>query len=138
MCESLPYDAIKFDKNFKSEEILNAPHDSDIGCFVEVDIKYLDEIKEKTKFFEFCPEKRISPQDKFNNNTIEMKPCNITENRKIICDWTDRKNCLVHYRMLNFFVRDRMVVEFMRQLHLDKKNGWRKILLLLQKRKIQL
>ena len=31
MSESLPYDENKFEKHGKSEEILNAPDDSDIG-----------------------------------------------------------------------------------------------------------
>ena len=39
------------------EELLNTPDDSDIGYFVEVDLKYSDKIKEKTKNFPFCPEK---------------------------------------------------------------------------------
>ena len=51
MSESLPYDEIKFEGNVKSEEILNNSDDSDIGYIVEVDLKILDEITEKTKKF---------------------------------------------------------------------------------------
>ena len=36
----MPYDEIKFDKNGKLEDFLNAPVDSDIGFFVGVDLKY--------------------------------------------------------------------------------------------------
>ena len=43
----------------KLKELLNTPDDSDIGFFVEVDIKSPDNIKEKTKNFPFCPEKKI-------------------------------------------------------------------------------
>ena len=39
MSESLPYDEIKFDTNVTSEKILNTLDDSDIGHFVEVDLK---------------------------------------------------------------------------------------------------
>ena len=38
----------------KLEEILNTPDDSDIGYFVEVDLKYPDNIKEKTKIPRFA------------------------------------------------------------------------------------
>ena len=55
MCQLLPYDEIKFDKNVKLEDILNTPDDSDIGYFIEVDLKYSDNIKEKTKHFPFAP-----------------------------------------------------------------------------------
>ena len=44
------------------EDILNIPDDSDIGYFVEVDLKYPDTIK-KTKNFPFAPEnkKKVIP-----------------------------------------------------------------------------
>ena len=50
MSEPLPYDEIKFDNNLKLEDILNTPDDSDIGYFIEVDLKYSDTIKEKKTF----------------------------------------------------------------------------------------
>ena len=39
----------------KTEETLNTPDDDEIGYFVEIDLKYPDNIKEKTKHFPFCP-----------------------------------------------------------------------------------
>ena len=53
--QPLPYDKIKFDKNVKLENILNTPGDSDTRYFVEVDLKYPDNIKERTKHFPFAP-----------------------------------------------------------------------------------
>ena len=58
MNEPLHHDEIKFDQNFTLEGILNTPDDSDIGYFVEVDSKYPDNIKEKTKNFPFAPENK--------------------------------------------------------------------------------
>ena len=37
------------------EESINTLDDSDIGYFVEVDLSYPDNIKEKTKKIPFCP-----------------------------------------------------------------------------------
>ena len=45
MSQPLPYDKIEFDKNVKLEEILSTPDDSDIGYFIEVDLKCPDNIK---------------------------------------------------------------------------------------------
>ena len=59
MSQPLPYDEIKFDNNVKLEEILNTPDDSDIGYFVEVDLIYPYNIKEKTKNFPFAPVNKI-------------------------------------------------------------------------------
>ena len=42
----------------KLEEILNSPYDSDMRHFNEVDLKYPDFIKEKTKKNPFCPGKK--------------------------------------------------------------------------------
>ena len=55
MSRPLPYDEIKFDRSIKLEDILNTSDDSDIGYFIEVDLKYPDNIKEKTKIFLFAP-----------------------------------------------------------------------------------
>ena len=62
------------------EEILNTPDDADIGYFLEVDLKYPGNIKEKTKNFPFCPEnKKINPD---NYNDYMKKNLRIIQNRK--------------------------------------------------------
>ena len=66
MIQPLPYDEIKFDKIVKLEDILNKDDDSDIGYFVEVDLRYPDNIKEKTKFFPFAPVNKIISEDDYN------------------------------------------------------------------------
>ena len=64
MSEPLPYDEIKFDKKVNLEDILNTPDDSDIGYFIEADLIYPDNIKEKTKNFPFAPvNKKINPDN---------------------------------------------------------------------------
>ena len=40
-----------------------------------------------------------------------MKPKNYTKTKKLICDWIDKKNYFIHYRMLKFFVRPGMIVD---------------------------
>ena len=67
MSESLPYDEIKFDNNGKLEDILNTPDDSDIGYFIEVDLKYSDNIKEKTKHFPFATLNKKINRDNFSD-----------------------------------------------------------------------
>ena len=67
MSQMLPFDEIEMWYSHlnlymdKLVEILKSPDDSDIGYFVEVDMKYPDIITEKTKNFPFCPEKKIIP-----------------------------------------------------------------------------
>ena len=40
----------------------------------------------------------------------QIKPKNYTKSKNLICDWTDKKNYLVLYRTLKFYVRHGMVV----------------------------
>ena len=47
MSESLPYDKIEFDKKIKMKDILKTPHQSDIGCFIEIDINFPENIKNR-------------------------------------------------------------------------------------------
>ena len=106
------------------EEILNTPGDSDIGYFLEVDLKYPDNIKEKSKNFPFCPENMKIGSDKYNDYMNKIKLKNYTKSKKLICDWTDKKKYLIHYRMLKFYVRHGMIVEKVHEIISFKQSKW--------------
>ena len=61
MSQLLPFDEIEMWHGHPAllmnwlDEILNTPDNSEIGYFLEVDLKYPDNIKQKTKYFPFCP-----------------------------------------------------------------------------------
>ena len=111
MSQYLPYDEIKLDNTVKLEDILNTPDDSDIGYFVEVDLKYPDNIKQKTKNFPFAPENKKNNPDNFNDYMKLIKLDNYIKTEKLICDWSDKQNYLVHYRMLKFYIRHGMLID---------------------------
>ena len=124
MSEPLPYDEIKFDNNVNLEDILNTPDDSDIGYFAEVNLKYPDNIKEKTKQFPLAPvNKKINP-DKFSDYMKEIKPDTHTQTSKLICDLSDKKNYLVHNRMLKFYIRHGMVVDKVHSITSFRQSKW--------------
>ena len=130
MSQFLPYDEIEMwhgspDKYWNwLEEILNTPDDSDIGYFLEVDLKYPDNIKEKTKNFPFCPENKKIDPDKYTDYTKKIKPKNYKKSKKLICDWSDKRKYLIHYRMLKFYVRHGMVVEKIHEIISFKQSKW--------------
>ena len=124
MSEPLPYDDIKFDNNVKLEDILKTLEDSDIGYFTEFDLKYPDNIKEKTKHFPFAPvNKKINPDD-FSYYMKTIIPDTYTQNKKLISHCSDKKNYLVHYRMLKFYVSHGMIVEKVQDVISFKQNRW--------------
>ena len=130
MSQMLPYDEIEMWHGHPDlymnwlDEILNTPDDSDIGYFVEVDLKYPDNIKEKTKNFPFAPENKIIDKDKYNDYMNKMKPENYGKSKKLICDWSDKKKYLIHYRMLEFYVRHGMIVEKVHNVISFKQSRW--------------
>ena len=54
----------------------------------------------------------------------KIKPKNYTKSKKPICDWTGEKICLVHYRMLKFYVRHGMVVDKIHEIISFKQSKW--------------
>ena len=124
MSEPSPYDEIKCDNNVKLEGILNTLDDSGIGNFIEVDLTYSDNIKEKRKTLPFAPvNKKINPDD-FSDYMKEIKPETYNQTKKFICDWSDKKNYLVHYRMLKVFIRHGMIVMKIHSVVSFKQSKW--------------
>ena len=124
MSQYLPYDEIKFDNNIKLEDILNTPDDNDIGYFIEVDLTYPDNIKEKTKNFPFAPMNKKTNPDNFNDYMKEIKPDTYIQSSKLICDWSDKKNYLIHYRMLKFYIRHGMIIDKVHNIISFKQSKW--------------
>ena len=130
MSQMLPYDDIEMwhgDPNLYInwlEEILNTSDDSDNGYFIEIDLRYPDKIKEKTKIFPFCPENKIIHKDKYNDIEYlkQIIPKNYAKSKK--CDWTDKKKYLVHYSMLKYYVRYGMVVDKIHEIISFKQSTW--------------
>ena len=124
MSQYLPYDEIKFDNNIKLDDILKTPDDSDIGYFIEVDLIYPDNIKEKTKNFPIAPMNKKINSNKFSDYMKEIKPDTYIQTNKLICDWSDKKNYLVHYRMLKFYIRHGMIVDKIHNIISFRQSRW--------------
>ena len=52
------------------------------------------------------------------------KPDTYTQTKKLICDWSDKKNSSVHYRMLNFYVRHGMIVDKVHNVISFEQSRW--------------
>ena len=53
-----------------------------------------------------------------------IKPKNFTKSKKLVYDWTDKKNYLIRYRMLEFYVRHGMVVHKIHEMISFKQSMW--------------
>ena len=104
--------------------MLNTPDDSDIGYFVEADLIYPDNIKEKSKKLSFAPVNKKFNPDNYNDYMKSIKPDTYIQTSKLICDWSDKKNYLIHYRMLKFYVRHGMIVDKVHDIISFKQSRW--------------
>ena len=53
-----------------------------------------------------------------------IKPENYTKSKKLICDWSDKKKYLIHYRMLKFYARHGKIVEKIHEIISFKQSKW--------------
>ena len=68
-------------------------------------------MEEKSKHFSNAPEnKKINPEN-FTTYMNKNKSNTYTQAKKLLCDWSDNKNYLIHYRVLKFYVKHGIVVE---------------------------
>ena len=95
MSQHLPFDETKFEKYFCLDVILKTPDDNEIGYFLEVDLKYPDNKKEKIKNFPFCPENKKIIPNKYNDYMNNNEPKNYTKYKQLRCDSTDEKKYLI-------------------------------------------
>ena len=83
-------------------------------------------MKEKTEHFPFDAENEKSNPDTFTTNMNKNNSITYTQTKKLICDWGDKKNYLIHYKMSKLFVRHGMVVDKVHEkVDLNKINGWK-------------
>ena len=54
----------------------------------------------------------------------EVRPDAYVQSSKLICDWSDKKNYLTHYRMLKFYVRHGMIIEKVHNIISFKQSRW--------------
>ena len=54
----------------------------------------------------------------------ENKLDTYTQTKKLICDWSDKKNYLIQYRMLKFFVRHGLIVDKVFNVISFKQSDW--------------
>ena len=53
-----------------------------------------------------------------------IKPEKYTKSKNLICDWSDKRKYLIHYRRLKFYVRHGMVVEKIHEILSFKQSRW--------------
>ena len=125
MSQPLPYDNIKFEtQNLCLEEILNTPDENVIGYFLEVDLEYPYNIRQKTKHFPFAPGNKTVSKNDFDPYMKSIMPKNYVSHKILICDWVDKRKYLIQYRMLKFYIKHVMKIKEVNRVISFKQSKW--------------
>jgi len=123
MSEPLPVGGFKFlsfaeiqtFKNNKNERILTLGDDDETGYIFDVDLTYPDNLHDEHNDYPLAPESFevtadiISPYAKELLGRLGRKPCRST--RKLVPNLHTKRNYVVHYRTLQFYIKHGLVVD---------------------------
>ena len=87
--------------------------------FIECDLESSENIKAKTENFPFCPYQAKADPQLFSSVINSIRPKNYKPTTKLMCDVTNKKIYMMHYRNLNFCLIEGMKVT---KIHTDLSN----------------
>ena len=102
-CVSLPGYTWQCEKKYANIK-LQTHQDKDMIFFLENNFRggISSVMGDRYENFPFAPENKKNKPAKFSDYIKKIKPDTYTQTKKLICDWSDKKNYLVHHRMLQF------------------------------------
>ncbi|WP_375703111.1 DNA polymerase, partial [Bartonella sp. CL34QHWL] len=132
MMEPQPYGSFEMidnstqnDSHISKEQIMAIPSDSEVGYFLEVDLEYPGNIKFKSRNFPFCPESLFIEDDELSPYQRELLGDDKRSNvEKLILTQKDKTNYIVHYRMLQFYLKHGMVLKRVHSVIRFKQSKW--------------
>ena len=106
------------------EDLLQIPDDNEFGYFIECDLEYPVEIKEKTKNFPFCPYQTKADPNLFSAYMNNVNQPNYKPTSKLMCDVTSKSKYMIHYRMFKFYLNQGMKVTKIHTIYRFKQSAW--------------
>ena len=76
-----------------------------LAYFIECDLEYPAEIKEKTENFPLCPYQTKADPDLFSGYMNSVKQPNYKPTEKPMCDLTNKYDYMMHYRIFKFYTQ---------------------------------
>ena len=107
MSEYLPYREFELLENVDKFDVMSINKISEIGYFLEVDLKYPDELHELHNDYPFAPEKRAVTNDmlsKYCKEIADEYDIKVGDVKKLIPNLGNKTKCVVHYRNLQLYL----------------------------------
>lgn len=113
MMEYLPLNEFTWcEKEFTAEEILSIADDSEIGYMFEVDLEYPEHLHDTHQDYPFCAEHKLVPNTK--------------NDKKLLLTLDDKKEYVLHYRMLKCALRHGLVLKKVHKVLQFQQSPWLK------------
>ena len=131
MSQYLPtseFEKLQLPEEYELEQIVEdlrfIPDYSEFGCFMECDLEYPVEIKEKTENFPLCPYQTKADSNSFSGYMNSVKQTNYKPTEKLMRDLTNKYNYMMHYRMFKFYTNLGMKVTHIHTIYRFKQSLW--------------
>ena len=131
MSQYLPtseFEKLDFPEEYELEQIVEdlrfIPDNNEYGYFIECDMIYPAEIKEKTENFPLCPYQTKADPNLFSEYMNSVKQPNYKPTEKLMCDLTNKYNYMMHYRMFKFYTQIGMKVTKIHTIYRFKQSLW--------------
>ena len=131
MSQYLPigeFEKLEIPNTYELEQIVEdlrfIPDNNEFGYFIECDMLYPAEIKEKTENFPLCPYQTKADPDLFSGYMNSVKQPNYKPTEKLMCDLTNKYNYMMHYRMFKFYTNLGMKVTKIHTIYRFKQSLW--------------
>ena len=107
MSEYLPYERFEQSKNVDEFGVMPISEKGPIGYFLEVDLKYPDELHELHNDYPLAPEKLAVSSDmlsKYCKKIADKYEIKVGDVKKLIPNLGNKTNYVVHYRNLQLYL----------------------------------
>ena len=122
------FEKLDFPEEYELEQIVEdlrfIPDNNEIGYFIECDLEYPAENKEKTENFPLCPYQTKADPNLFSEYMNSVKQSNYKPTEKLMCDLTNKYNYMMHYRMFKFYTQIGMKVTKIHTIYRFKQSLW--------------
>ena len=129
MSEYLPYERFRWLKNVDKFDVTSVNEKSPIGCFLEVDLEYPDELHELHNDYPLAPEKLAVSSDMLSNyckKIADKYEIKVVDVKKLIPNLGNKTNYAVHYRNLQLYLSLGMKLTKIHKVLIFKQSDWMK------------
>ena len=127
MSEYLPYDGFEWFKNVDMLNIMSINEKSDVGYFLEVDLKYPNELYDLHNDYPLAPEKLAVTNDmllKYCKEIADKYDFKVGDVKKSIPNLGNETKYVVHYRNVQLYLSLRMKLTKIHKVLKFKQSGW--------------